>query len=154
MRLPLGSARFRIELHPVGLDAHDRPGVSGEEEVRNLREHRIREVLDHQGHAVRFCPAEAEKGAGLGFTRFQSDTGPAEFATHPHELPVVGTFVHEERFPGAHAADVDAILLKIVGKRLLDIENFLVGDRIAELEAVEDFIHVGGILDGAVEVRR
>lgn len=61
---------FRVELHPVTLDAADCPRVGGEEEVRDLGEARIGEILNHEGHVVLLGPREAEKGSGHGFTGF------------------------------------------------------------------------------------
>src|ERR1051326_6957632 len=40
--------RVRIKLHGVGLHAHDRAGMSGEERVRDLRQHRVGEILHHE----------------------------------------------------------------------------------------------------------
>src|SRR5438552_9634236 len=53
-----GTRCLRIELHSVCFHAHDRAGMRGEENVRNLGEHRIREVLYHELHAMRLGPAE------------------------------------------------------------------------------------------------
>ena len=90
-----GVAGLRVELHGVGFDAHDGAGVCGEEYMGNLGHHGVGEVLDHEGHAVCFGPAEGEEGAGLGFAGFQGDAGPAQGAAEADEAPVMGGFVHE-----------------------------------------------------------
>ncbi len=54
----LGTRCFGIKLHRVGFDAPNGPGVRGEQDVRNLRQHRVRQVLNHERHAVHFRPAE------------------------------------------------------------------------------------------------
>ena len=44
-------ARLGIELHRIALYAHDRACVRGQQDVRDLGEHRVRQILHHQVHA-------------------------------------------------------------------------------------------------------
>ena len=76
MDLFLGDRGGRIELHAVGFDPHDCFGLSGQADVRNLRQHRVGQVLDHQRHAVRFGPTQTQDCTGLRFASFQCHAGP------------------------------------------------------------------------------
>lgn len=53
-----GDGGIGVELHAVGFDAHDGLSVGGESDVGDDGEHGVGEVLDHEWHAVGFCPAE------------------------------------------------------------------------------------------------
>jgi len=103
-----------VKLHSVGFDAHDSADLSGEEDVRDLGEHRVGQVLDHQAETVGFGPAGAEDRAGLGLTGFEGDAGPAEFASEADHAPVVRAFVKEKRFAGGNGMDVEAISFEVV----------------------------------------
>ena len=74
----LGPRGVGVELHAVGLDAHDRARVRGQQDVGDLREHRVGQVLDHQGHAVGLGPAEAEQRPGLRLAGLERHARPAQ----------------------------------------------------------------------------
>lgn len=148
----LGEGGFGVELHGVGLDAHDGASVGGEEHMGNLGEHRIGQVLDHEGHSVGFGPAEAKQSACLGLAGFQGDACPAERTAEFDEIPVVGAFIHEEGFAGGDAVDVDGVGEEVVRKRLLDVEEHSIEAGVFTEEAVEDVVDVGRVVDRAIEV--
>ena len=75
-----GQRRVGVELHPVRLNPHDGTGVCGEHHVRDLREHGVAEVLDHEGHPVGLCPAGGEQGARLRLAGLQGHARPAQGA--------------------------------------------------------------------------
>ena len=55
-----GSGPDLLLVHGVGLNAHDRAGVGGQQDVRNLGQHGIGQILDHEGHAMGFSPAQTQ----------------------------------------------------------------------------------------------
>ena len=118
-----GGRCLRVELHRVGLDPGDGGGVSGEQAVRDLRQHGIGQVLHHQGHAVRLRPAQAQQRAGLGFACFQRHAGPSQFASAPDLPPVVGAFVEKERAARTHGVNRDRMFVEFIRKRLLHIKK-------------------------------
>ena len=118
----------------------------------DLREHRVGEVLDHQRHPVGLGPAEGEERPGLRLAGLERDARPAQLAAQPDEPPVVGTLVHEQRLPRRDAVHVDAMGLEVVRERLLDVEQHPVDPRVLRHQTVEDRVHVGGLMDRAVEV--
>ena len=148
----LGQRGLGVELHAVGLDAHDRPRMGREQDVWDLGEHRVGQVLDHQRHPVGLRPAEAQQGPGLGLARLEGHARPAQLAAEPDESPVVGALVHEQRLPGRDAMDVDPVRLQVIRERLLDVEEHPVEPRCSAHQAVEDRVDIGGVADGAVEV--
>ena len=143
---------FRVKLHAVRLDAHDRADSCGQLHVRNLRQHRVGEVLHHQRHAVCLGPAGAEDRAGLRLAGLERDAVPAEFAAEPDQLPIVRALVEEQWLAGGDAVHVDAVRLELVRERRLDVEDHPVKLRLLGGEPIEDFVHVRGVGDGAVEI--
>src|SRR5882672_7788356 len=105
MDLRLRTGDFGIELHAVGLDAHDGMNVCGEEEVGYLCQHRVGQVLDHEAHAVGPGPAGAEDRAGLSFAGFEGDSRPAQLATEPDLPPIMRAFIEEQRLARRNTMD-------------------------------------------------
>ena len=60
--------------------------MPGEEDVRHLSQHGIRQVLNHEAHAVSFGPAGAQQRARLRFAGFQRYSGPPQFAPKFHQF--------------------------------------------------------------------
>ena len=143
-----------VELHRVGLHAGDGADVRGEQDVGNLREHRIGQVLHHQLHPVRLGPTRTEERAGLCLAGLERHASPAEFAPTPHKPPVVRALVEEERLALRDAVHIDGKFLQLVGKGLLDVEQFVESVTLLDLQAVEDVVDVLRVDDGAVEVGR
>ena len=109
MHRRLWSRRVGIELHGVRFDAHDGARVGGQQHVGNLGQHGVGQVLHHEGQAVGARPAEAQQRAGLGLAGLEGHARPAQFATQPHQAPIVRTFVHKERLAPRDAVHVDAM---------------------------------------------
>lgn len=147
-----GGGGFGVELHGVRFDAHDGADVGGEEGVRDLGEHGIGKILDHQGHAMGLGPAGAEDGAGLGFAGFEGNAVPAELASDLDHAPVVCTFVEEERFAGGDTVDIDRMFLEFVGEWLFDVEEHSIKPRVLVAELIEHGGDVARIGDGAVKI--
>ena len=99
-------------------------------------------------------PASAEDGAGLSLASLERDPGPAEFAAEPDQLPVMRALVEKQRLAGGDAVDIDAVGLQLVRERLFDVEDHAVQSRVFGHEAIEDFVDVDRVGDGAVEVGR
>ena len=99
-------------------------------------------------------PASAEDGAGLSLASLERDPGPAEFAAEPDQLPVMRALVEKQRLAGGDAVDIDAVGLQLVRERLFDVEDHAVQSRVFGQEAIEDFVDVDRVGDGAVEVGR
>src|SRR5689334_25279667 len=97
--------------------------------MRNLREHWVSEVLDHEAHAVGFGPASTENRAGLRLAGFQRDARPTQLAPKAHEPPIVRAFIQKQRFARRNAVNIDRLLLEVVWERLLDVENHAVNRR-------------------------
>ena len=72
------------------------PAWAGEQDVRDLGEHGVGQVLDHDRHAVGPGPAEAEQRAGERLAGLERHARPAQLAAQPDESPVVGALVHEQ----------------------------------------------------------
>ena len=143
-----------VELHGVGLHSHDGAGVSGQLQVRNLRQHRIGEVLHHQRHTVPARPAQAQERSGLCLARLQRHAAPAERTAQAHQGPVVRALVHEQRLARRYRAHVDLMALQVVRERLLDVQDRREGARLVVAQAIQYAVHVLGIAHGAVEVGR
>ena len=118
----------------------------------NLRKHWISEVLDHQAHAMRLGPAGTEDRAGLRFASLEGHARPAQLTAQPDQPPVMRAFVQKERLAGRDAVHVDSVLLQLVWKRLLDVEDHSVNARMLAAQTIEHFIHILGIIDCAVEI--
>ena len=127
--------------------------MGGQLDMRNLREHGIGQILHHQRHAVSFRPTRAEQRAGLGFASLERDAGPAQTPAQPDQLPVVRTLVHEERFAGTHAPDINLVSLQIVRKRLFDVENHAVNAGLLDHQPVQHVVNISRFRDGAVVIR-
>jgi hypothetical protein len=78
---------------------------------------------------------------------FEGDAVPPQVAAEGDVFPVVGALVHEERFAGGDAVDVDAVLLKLVRKRLLDVEQASVDRGVFVAEPIKEVGDVGRIGD-------
>ncbi len=142
MNFGFGCGGFGIKLHAVSFNAHNGADVSGEQDVRNLSKHGVTEVLDHEAHAVGLGPAGAENCSRLGFACFQGDAGPSQFAAQTNHAPVVRAFVEEEGLAARDAADIDRMLLELVGKGLLDVENHSVDSGMSVAKFIENFVNV------------
>ena len=90
----------------------------------------------------------------MGFAGFQGHTRPAQLAAQPHVLPVVRALIKEQGLARAAAVGIDAVALQVIREGLLHIKQHAVQARMFVAQAVQDFIHVGRLGDGAVEVRR
>ena len=93
-----------------------------------------------------------QERAGLRLAGLERHARPAQLAAQPHEPPVVGALVHEQRLAGRDAVHVDPVGLQVVGERLLDVEQHPVEPRVLVDQAVEDRVDVRGLVDRAVEV--
>ena len=91
--------------------------------MRNLSQHWIGQILDHQRHPVRLGPTQTQQRTGLCFAGLQRNTGPSKFSTERHVLPIMRTFVQEEWLSSRHAGDIDLVGFQVIGKRLLDVEQ-------------------------------
>ena len=152
MNFGFGIGGFRVKLHGIGFDAHDRSGVSSKQTMRNLSEHRIGQVLDHQCHAVGFGPAEAQDCSGLCFAGFQGNPRPAKRPSQFNQLPIMAAFIHKQRLAGRDAVNVNGMFFEFIWERLFDVEDFSVDGRILDQQPVENVVDIVGIGDQAVEI--
>ena len=127
--------------------------MGGKQDMRDLCEHWIGEILDHQAHSVSFCPATTEKSPCLGLAGLQRYSCPPQLSSQPHKFPVMGAFIQEERPAGRDLMHVDGVFLQLIGKRLLNIQEHLVKSQVIPLQPVENIAHVCRISNGAVKVR-
>ena len=88
-----------VKLHSIALHPLNRPCVSRQSNVGDHREHRIGQILDHQGHPVRLGPAEAQERSGLGFAGLQCHPGPTEVPAQPDKMPVMSAFIQKQWLP-------------------------------------------------------
>ena len=128
--------------------------MRGKPAVGNLGEHRVGQVLHHQRHPVGSGPAGGEDRARLRLAGLQGHAAPAELAAEPHLLPVVSALVKKERLAGRHAGALNRMLLQLIGKGLLNVEDHAEDAGMVLLESIEDVVDVGRVSDGAVEVGR
>ena len=147
VRRPRGRTAWRLVSTPMIVSP-----CAAQQAVRDLRQHRVGQVLHHQRHAVRPRPAEAEQGAGLRLAGLERHAGPAQPPPHADERPVVRALVHEQRLARRHRAHVERMALEVVGKGLFDIEEHPEDPRVLAHQAVENFGDVRRIGDGAVEI--
>ena len=145
---------FGIKLHCVRLHAHDRSYVRRQQRVRNLRQHRVGQVLHHQAHAMRLRPATAQQCPRLSLARLQRHTRPAQLAAHFHQPPVMRALVQEQRFAGRYAMHVNGMPFQLVRKRLLNIKNHTINPRVLVAQPVKDDIDVFRLRNRAVEISR
>ena len=88
MHLRLHRRGFRIKLHPVRLHSHDRPHVRRQQTMWHLRQHRIRQILHHQGHPVRLRPTSRQP---VRFDRKCTSPKPSRSYLTSHRLPIAPT---------------------------------------------------------------
>ena len=62
------------------------------------------------------------------------------------------TFIHEEGLAFADGMNVDLVRLKIVRKRLFDINNTIINFGMIGRDPVKDFIHVAGVGHHTIKV--
>ena len=62
------------------------------------------------------------------------------------------TLIHEQGFSRRNAVNVDSVILQVVWKRLLHIQNHAVYARMLNNKLVKDFVNVTGIGNRAIEV--
>ena len=97
MHFRFGRRGIRIELRRVRLHTHDRPRMRRQEHMRDLRQHRIRQVLHHQRHPIRLRPARRQQRPGLRLARLQRHARPTQLASKPHKFPIMRALVQEQR---------------------------------------------------------
>ena len=93
-----------------------------------------------------------KQGPGLGLAGLQGDAGPAERSAQPHQFPVMGAFVHQQRLARRYAVNVDAVGFPNHREMAVRHREWRRKSRVLAAQPIENRVDVAGIGHRAVEI--